>query len=217
MNCCRPQNYNDLFDKKTARRELRKYRRRGPSRTTRALIDALEKQGVKGATLLDIGGGVGAIQHALLADGVTKALHVDASAAYIEASREEARRRGHEDRVDYRYGDFVALAPEIDAVDVVTLDRVICCYEDMRSLVTTSAQRAKRLYGVVYPRSTSFVRFLVVLFNLFLRITRKTFRVYVHPTDDVEAEITRDGLRRSFHREFLFWQVAVFARNASGD
>ncbi len=213
MNCCRPQNYNDLFDEKTARRELRKYRRRGPSRTTRALITALEKHGVEGATLLDIGGGVGAIQHALLADGVTKALHVDASAAYIEASRKEARRLGHEEHVNYLYGDFVALAPEIEAADVVSLDRVICCYEDMRSLVGASVQRAKRLYGVVYPRSTALVRFMVNMLNMFLLVTRKTFRVYVHPTSEVEAEIIRGGFRRCFHREFFFWQVAVFTRN----
>jgi hypothetical protein len=56
--------------------------------------------------------------------------------------------------MSFQYGDFVALAPALSAADVVTLDRVICCYDDMPALVGRSAALAERLYGVVYPRDT---------------------------------------------------------------
>jgi acetyl-CoA C-acetyltransferase len=58
------------------------------------LLEAIKKEGVAGLTLLDIGGGVGAIQHALLDAGVEQATDVDASSAYLDATRTEAQRRG---------------------------------------------------------------------------------------------------------------------------
>ena len=122
------------------------------------MIDALKKQGVSGVSLLDIGGGVGAIQHGLLAAGVQNATDVDASKAYLAAARQEANRRGIADRVDFQYGNFVEMADKIEPADVVTLDRVICCYPDMEKLVSLSVERARQLYGLVYPRDTWWIK-----------------------------------------------------------
>jgi predicted RNA methylase len=99
-----------FYDEKRATSELRKYREQGPIPSTRALIEALKAEGVEGATLLDIGGGIGAIQHELLDAGATRAICVDASAAYLDAARGEGRRRGQGGRVNYLHGDFVDLA-----------------------------------------------------------------------------------------------------------
>ena len=91
-SCC--QGVDEVFGEKTAQRDLRRYRERGPSRQTRVLLDAIRGQGVERATVLDIGGGVGAIQHELLAAGAARATAVDASTAYLRAARGEAERRG---------------------------------------------------------------------------------------------------------------------------
>jgi hypothetical protein len=88
-----------FYDEKRASSELRKYREQGPIPSTRALIDALKAEVVESATLLDIGGGIGAIQHELLDASATRATCVDASAAYLETAREEGRGRGHDSRV----------------------------------------------------------------------------------------------------------------------
>jgi 2-polyprenyl-3-methyl-5-hydroxy-6-metoxy-1,4-benzoquinol methylase len=109
---------------------LRKYREKGPIPSTKALIDALIAEGVEGATVLDIGGGIGAVQHELLAAGAAHVTSVDASVSYLEAAREEASRRGVEDRVTYRHGDFVELAESVPPADVVTLDRVLNVYPE---------------------------------------------------------------------------------------
>lgn len=82
------------FDQKRAIRDLRDYRKHGPAATTQALIDALVSAGVQQRTLLDIGGGVGAIQYELLNAGAREATSVDVSAAYLDAARSEAERRG---------------------------------------------------------------------------------------------------------------------------
>lgn len=194
------------------RRELNGYRRKGPRKTTRMLLDAVKAQGIEGATLLDIGGGVGVIQHELLRAGAGRATGVDAAPAYIEAAREEARRQGYSDRVEQRHGDFVELAGELEPADVVTLDRVICCYPDVKGLVKLSADRARRIYAVVYPRDTRLTRIGGTVLNFFLWLRRNPFRVFMHPTREVEALIQGAGLRQTYHRKTLYWQVAVYTR-----
>src|SRR3989304_4688720 len=94
MSCAQCQGIERMFDRRAAERELRQYRAAGPGGTTRLLIDALKAEGVAGLTLLDIGGGVGAIQHELLRAGARSATAVDASSAYLDAARAEGARLG---------------------------------------------------------------------------------------------------------------------------
>lgn len=212
MNCCQCQGIEELFSQQYVNKELSRYRTNGPDKTTRMLTEAIKEAGVNGLTLLDIGGGVGLIQYALLDAGVRKAMSVDASAAYISAAKEEAQRRDLADRVSYRHGDFIDLAEEIAPADIVTLDRVICCYNDMEKLVHLSAERARKLYGLVYPRDTWWVKIGLALENFFFWIRRKPFRSFVHPTKSVEDILSRNGLKRSSYHQTQVWQVAVYSR-----
>jgi 2-polyprenyl-3-methyl-5-hydroxy-6-metoxy-1,4-benzoquinol methylase len=126
---------------------------------TRALVDGLVVQGVQGATLLDIGGGVGpsSTSCSRLARSVRRG---DASSAYMDAARKESDRRGLGGRVTYHHGVFVALAPSVPLADIVTLDRVLNVYPDWDRLATLSADGARRLYGIVVPRDRAF-RFVI--------------------------------------------------------
>lgn len=200
------------FSDKVARRDLKRYRKRGPDRTTRILLDALRAHGVEGATLLDVGAGIGAIHHELLDAGVRSATHVDAAPAYVAAAKEEVERRGHSDRVSFRQGDFVTLAGDIPPADIVTLDRVICCYPDMERLVAASTSRARRMYGVVYPRALWWVRASFAAVNLYFRLRRSAFRTYVHPTAAIDGAIRHGGLAPLRSRTTLLWYVAVYGR-----
>jgi hypothetical protein len=194
-------------------RELRKYRQKGSIPSTSVLMDALKAEGVEGATLLDIGGGIGAIQHELLASGAAHATSVDASAPYLEAAREESARRGQGDRVTYRHGDFVELAESVPPADIVTLDRVLNVYPDWERLAELSAARAQRLYGLVYPRDTPMVRLVVFAMNLVLRLRRKPVRAAIRPVDGIERIAQENGLTPHFSRNVgPAWQVAVYRR-----
>jgi magnesium-protoporphyrin O-methyltransferase len=212
MSCCQCQGIETFFNKKTATRELKQYRRKGPRKTTRMLIDALKAEGVDGMALLDIGGGIGIIQHELLSAGADSVTNVEASTAYIEAVKEEARRQGHADRVSFYHGDFVDLAPDIPSADIVTLDRVICCYHDMKALVGLSSARAGKLYGVVYPRDTWWTRIGLAIGNFVFGVLRNPFRIFVHPTEAVEAVVRGNGLEPRFYRQTAIWQVVVYGR-----
>jgi hypothetical protein len=202
-----------FYNEGLAASQLRRYRDKGPIASTQMLIDALKAEGVEGATLLDIGGGIGAIQHELLAAGVAHVTSVDASAPYLEAAREESDRRGHGDRVTYRHGDFVELAESIVPADIVTLDRVLNVYPDWERLAELSARRARRLYGLVYPRDTPTVRLVIFAMNLILRVRRKPVRAAIRPVVGIERIARESGLSSHSSRNAgPAWQVAVYRR-----
>jgi SAM-dependent methyltransferase len=212
MSCCR--GVEEVFDAREAARRLRAYRRRGPARSTRVLLGALLEAGVADASVLDVGGGVGAVHHALLEAGARSALDIDASPAYLDAARAESARRGHAERARYQRGNFVELAAATEPADIVALDRVICCYHDMPALVGASAGKARRLYALVYPRDTWWIRLGVRLLNRACALRRSAFRTFCHPTAAVEDAVRRAGLSPSFHQDVGMWQVAVYERRA---
>jgi magnesium-protoporphyrin O-methyltransferase len=203
------------FNEASARRDLQTYRRKGPDPTTQLLIDGLRGGpggDVTGLRVLDIGAGVGAVHLELLTAGAATAIDIDGSPAYVAAAKEEAERLGVADRVHYEGGDFVELAPAIEPVDLVALDRVVCCYPDMAALVGLSAARARWRYGLVFPRDTWWIRAGSATANVLFRLFRQRTRFWVHGTAAVEAIVSSAGLRRTFHRDRLFWQVSVFER-----
>lgn len=212
MACTQCQGIEELFSQSYVEKELQHYHSRGPDRTTRMLTAALRTAPVEGLTLLDIGGGLGAVQHELLAAGVGEATSVEASSAYLSVARAEMQRRGYAAQVRYYHGDFVDLAGQIPPADIVTLDRVVCCYHDVESLVNLSAARARKLYGLVYPRDTWWTRAGFWLENLWFRLRGSSYRAFVHPTRAVENLLTRHGLRLLSRQQTLIWQVAVYAR-----
>jgi magnesium-protoporphyrin O-methyltransferase len=203
----------EAYNEKIAASDLRRYRKNGPRPWARTLIEALKAEGVEGATLLDIGGGIGVIQNELLAAGADRTMSVEASSAYLDAAREESDRRGHSGRVTYRHGDFVELAESIPPADIVTLERVLNVYPDWERLAGLSAARARRLYGVVFPRDTRFVRLVIFGINLVLRLQRKRVRATVIPVDAIERVARENGLSPHFSATVgPAWQVAVYRR-----
>ena len=195
---------------------LKRFRRRGPDRTTQLLIegvrDALSNGDASPTTLLDVGAGIGAIHHELLTNGVDRAVHLDASSAHLAVAREETERRGHSARVEFVRGDFVDIADRIAPADVVTLDRVICCYHDMPRLVRLSAEHARRMYGAVYPRGTIVVRAVLIVINLIMRIKRSPFRVFHHDPVEIDAVLRGTGLKRRRIQRRFGWEVVVYER-----
>jgi magnesium-protoporphyrin O-methyltransferase len=212
MNCCQCQGIEQVFDSGTAASDLKSYRQNGPEKTTGFLLAALKQAGVEGLTLLDIGGGVGIIQHELLPAGVTSAVHIDASTAYLEAAQEEAKRRGHFDRIIYQHGNFVDLAAGVAAADIVTLDRVICCYHDMPALVNAAAAKANKYIGIVYPRDTWWLRAAGRLPNFGLWLFRNPFRIFIHATEAVDAILQQHGFQRQLYKRTFLWQTMLYIR-----
>lgn len=217
MSCSQCQGIEQQFNDAEARKKLRRLRRRGPDRTTRMLIEAirhaLADRELHEPVLLDVGAGIGAIHHELLDAGVSRAIHVDASPAHMTAAREEATRRGHDARVAFVPGDFVDLAKGIDEAEVVTLDRVICCYHDMPRLVSLSAAKARKIYGAVYPRRTAWMPVFFTVTNFMMRLKKSPFRIFLHDPEAIDGVLRQNGLGRTFLRRTVAWEIVVYERS----
>jgi magnesium-protoporphyrin O-methyltransferase len=199
------------FTEAKAAKELKAYRngRLGP--TTRWMRDGVVDRGLNHGSLLDIGGGVGALTFELLERGMAKAVIADASAAYIAAAREEATRRGQTESATVIHGDLLDLGQRLPTADVVTLDRVVCCYPGYEPLLEEAARHAVRGLALSYPRDRWFVHAGMWLENA-RRAHKSGFQTFVHPPALIREAIEQAGFRLTWRRTTVMWAIDVFQR-----
>ncbi len=213
MSCCTHcQAIDQQFGPAMARRDLQRYHKKGPDKSTKMLLRAIRERGLSSGTLLDVGAGVGVLHHELLGHQVETATHVEASSAYLTEARAETTRRGNDDRVSFVQGDFVDVAPQVADADVVTLDRVICCYPDYLSLLQAAGGKARRLCALSYPRDRWTVRLAVAIMNLSRRLRGSAFRLFVHPSAAVDAAMRDLGFQPCSSETTVVWQVLLYER-----
>jgi magnesium-protoporphyrin O-methyltransferase len=211
VNCCEHhQGLNQIFDDKNAEDEARAYTRRGLDKHARAMAEAAGP--LAGAAVLEVGGGIGGLHLELLKHGAASAVDVDASAAYLRAAQGLAARLGLADRVRYQQGDFASLGTEIPTADVVVMHRVVCCYPQMRPLVTAAADHARCRLVLSHPVDTWYARLAVGVGNAYLRLSGSGFRVFVHAQEAIVAAAEGSGLRLTRRQTSWPWQIAVFER-----
>ena len=122
-HCCGAEK---VFDDKGVKKSLKKYRKKGAVKFEKQMIDALAKEGVKDLSLLDIGGGLGVIQHELLKQNLSNTTDVDSSEAYIAAAKELMEEYNHQGKMEFIHGDFNDHIDKVGQHDIVTLSRVCC-------------------------------------------------------------------------------------------
>lgn len=213
MSCCGHCTAADTyFGPEVARRDIERYRRRGPNPTTRLLLEGIRATDLRDGHLLDVGAGVGVLHHELLDKSVGTVTHVEAASAYSAAARREDARRGWQGRVRYLTGDAVDLEAKLPPADIVTLDRVLCCYPEWEPLVRITAQRATRYYAYSAPHDRWYVRAGFSLRNLQHRLRGRAFRAFVHPVGGVDGLLDSLGFRRRYLRRTVVWRVALYER-----
>lgn len=175
------------------------------------MVRALRKRGIDGASLLEVGAGVGSAQVALLEAGVASGVAYDLSPAYREVSASLLAEHRLGDRVDWRTRDFVG-DPSAPRADVVFLNRVVCCYPDMERMVDAASSSTGRLLAMAYPRDRWWVRAGVRTLNGFLRLRRTTFRAFVHPTAEIGRRVVAAGLTEVASGRSVLWEWHVWER-----
>jgi magnesium-protoporphyrin O-methyltransferase len=213
-NCC--EITDNAFTEQEARSQLKDYRRKGPANQTKLILAAIRSLKLNNVDLLDIGGGIGTIHHELLEDTATQATHVDASSAYLKLAKEEGRRRGHDGRVQYVHADFTDIANELPQADIVTLDRVVCCYPDFRRLLKAAAQHSRQVLALTYPRETWYMRIALSVMNIIQKLRRDPFRVFLHPVGEMESLLNDAGFRKISMRRLFIWEMTCYRREAQG-
>jgi 2-polyprenyl-3-methyl-5-hydroxy-6-metoxy-1,4-benzoquinol methylase len=207
--CCRSAGYERLFSAKQARLDAGRYRKRGLVGTERSLADLAGD--VSGATVLEVGGGVGAIELELLAAGADRATNVELSGEYEEEAGKLLSERGLSERVDRRVADFVT--EPVESHDVVVLHRVVCCYPDVDRLVGVAAACTGRRLLLTYPRERPWTRAGIRAINLFMRLSGSDFRAFVHPVARMRTAAQQEGLTLECREpQGLIWENAAYAR-----
>ena len=209
-NCCEME--NNTFGEDEAKANLKDYRRRGPAKQTRLILEAVRSLGLTNAALLDVGGGIGTIHHELLKDVAGEATHVDASSAYLKVAEGEAKRLGHSEWVRFIHADFTDVAGDLPQADVVTLDRVICCYPNFRQLLKAASSKSRKAIALTYPRETWYIKMGIAIANLFQKLKNDPFRVFVHPVAEMESLLNDEGLKRVSTRRLFVWEMSLYQR-----
>jgi magnesium-protoporphyrin O-methyltransferase len=206
--CCNTRGCDGVFGDRFARRTAARYRRRGLDRTARRMVAFLEQRGIADATVLEIGGGVGAIEIELLERGASRAVNLELSAAYDAEAERLLAEHGLTGRAERRLADIAVDAEAIATADVVVLHRVVCCYPDYERLLTAAASRARRLVVLSFPRRNLVSRAFIALQNAGLRITRREFRTFAHPPAEMLAVLITAGFEPTFRSGGPAWLVA---------
>lgn len=212
MMCCEPQGCDQFFTPRVARWVAKRYRRRGLDKTARRMVEFLEQRGVKGWTVLEVGGGIGEIGLELLKRGAAHSVNLELSPAYEQEAKRLLLEAGLEGRAEQRLHD-IAVDPEgVEPVDAVVLHRVVCCYPDYERLLGAVATRARRVVVFSHPPRNLVSRLVVEVQAIVFSLLRKQFRPFAHPPSAMLAVLEDAGLRRTFTHRGVAWHVAGLER-----
>lgn len=194
----------------------KRYRRRGLDRPAREMVAFLERDGLDGLTVLEIGGGVGEIALELLKRGARSTVNLELSPAYEDEAEQLAREAGLQGRAVRRLHDIAADPDGAEPADIVVLNRVVCCYPDYPRLLAAAAQRAQRMLVFSHPPRSAMSRAVVATNNLIFRLRGSGFRTFAHPPAAMVAVLESHGLTRTFAHDGLVWHVVGLERRQRG-
>ena len=210
-DCCNRDDYDDTFGDRFARKMARRYRWRGLSRSERAIVRFLEDRGIEGASVLEIGGGLGELHVELLRHGAARATNLEISTKYEpEAVRLLEQRVAA--RVDRRFLDIAQEPDEVAPADIVVLHRVVCCYPDYERLLGAAASKAGRLMVFSHPPRNMLTRLLLSVNNTVRKVKGDTFRTFAHEPADMIDVAGRAGLRDTYRWRGVGWCVVGLER-----
>lgn len=212
-DCCDPIPYRRFFNRKEAERNARTYRKRGLGPMAADLVDYLIEDGVEGDRILEVGGGVGAVQLELLKAGAHSSVNVELSSGYDEAASALAAEEGVENRISRQIGDFVEHQDRFDQADVVIMNRVVCCYPWADRLMEAAVSKTSGRLALVFPREKWWVKTGVGLGNAYTTLRQCGFNAFVHPVSEIESAATGAGLVPRYASNDFIWQSVVFSRS----
>jgi magnesium-protoporphyrin O-methyltransferase len=212
--CCDPKSYAATFGDGYASQLGRRFRKRGLDPARLRLVDFLTDRGIQGASVLEIGGGVGELHVELLRRGAARATNLEISRGYETEAAHLLAVSGVRDRVSRRFLDIADAPDEVAEADVVLLHRVVCCYPDYERLLSSAATHARRLLVFSHPPRNLVSRAMFGSENLLRRLRHNDFRAFVHPPERMHAVVESRGLSMRYEHHGV-WTVVGFERSAA--
>ncbi|MGA7159518.1 MAG: methyltransferase domain-containing protein [Bacteroidota bacterium] len=209
---CEPAN---KFFTKWSKRYAKRFRKEGLEKTQRYLLEGVRKEAVASKEILDIGCGIGSLHMTLLLEGAASATAIDVSDGMLQQAKALAKENRMEKQTNYILGDFVSESGMIKQADITMMDKVVCCYEDYNTLITTSAAKTKTIYAVTHPKKNIIMELLFKLQIFILKLFRNSFYPFWHDWNEVHRIILGQGFRLIYSNSTIAWQVLVYKRISS--
>src|SRR5690606_28066686 len=169
---------------------------------------------IAGARVLEIGGGIGAIQAELLQSGAASGEVIELVSAYRSYAAELATARGIADRTSWRVHDLLADPTAVEPAGVVVMNRVVCCSADGPVLAATAAALARRGLVLSYPRSTRLTRLAAAAQRAAFRLIGRSYRAFAWPEEQLLRAAASGGLTEVRRGGGLLWRYLVMGRPA---
>ena len=211
MSCCNPNGLNEMFGGSYVKSERRAFERCGLKERQKRVLEAVGD--ADGRTVLDVGGGFGALSLTLLERSAARASLVEVSRDYLEAARSLAGAGGVTGRMNLLQGDFVTI--ETPPADIVLLDRVVCCYPDAAALLEKAASHSEALLLLTYPKPRPLLKLFRTVLNTSMKLFRRDYRFYLHDEARILEAAMSDGHQKVSHRSLGtlgVWQLLVLER-----
>ncbi|GAA5161477.1 methyltransferase domain-containing protein [Ornithinimicrobium tianjinense] len=210
--CCDPLGCDAVFGRRYARATARTYLRRGLDPAAQRMVDWVVGRGIEGASVLEIGGGIGGPHVELLRRGAAHATNVELVPAYEEEAARVLSEAGLVARVDRRIGDL-AVDPDVaGTADVVVMNRVVCCYPDPVALVGAAADHATRIVALTHPPRNVLTRALLAVQRGVGRLFGMRYQAFAHPPELILDTLRRHGFTAQHLPSRGLWQIVVATR-----
>src|SRR6266498_1510739 len=112
--------------------------------------------------------------------------------------------------------DVADKATDVDAelpkADIVTLDRVVCCYPNFRGLLKAAAEHSRSAVALTYPRETWYMRVASRVINFFQGLRQDPFRVFLHPVAEMDSLLKGEGFERVSLRRLFVWEMSFYRK-----
>lgn len=201
-----------FFNKKTAEKEYRKYLKKGPSRVTAKIIQQLRQQEIEGKSMVDVGGGIGALQWWFLDNGGKQTTDIDASSGYLKQAEYHAAQKGWQNNTRFVMGDCVEVYNEIDDPHFITLVKVVCCYPNFEEILDSSCKKAIGHVSLSYPIDGIISQSIRMFGDLFFMLKGSPYRPFVHSVKKIRDVFARNEYQRITHDIAFPWHVETYAR-----
>ncbi len=208
-SCCRAGPCQEMFGVADARRDMDAYLDHGLGKAERQMLKALSLP-LGGARVLEIGGGVGAIQTELLLRGATSGEVVELVEAYASFAARLAQETGLADRTRFRVHDLLSDPDAVEPADIVVLNRVVCCSADGLLLAAAAAGLTRRALLLSFPRSNAFTRGLAWAQRALWRLFGRPYRAW--PQEAIAAAARSGGLEVRTGGGGLVWRYLLLTR-----
>ena len=210
-SCCRGEPCEEVFDSRAAKSDMKRYLSRGLDKLELKMLAELPEHAIGPASrVLEIGGGVGALQAELLKSGAGSGEVVELLDVYAPYARQLAETVGVAERSRFRVHDLIAEPEEVEPADVVLLNRVVCCSADGLELTAAAAKLTRGALALVFPRSNVLSRLVAAGERLVARLFGRKYRIFVWSPEQLKTAAATAGLVPVANGGSLIWRYLVF-------